>query len=134
MRDVNRNISLGLIKLFEDLEAFNSYPWGYESFKITIKYLLTPLMPKKVNLYGFHGKYLFYYDSFIFYWIMLLIYWRYFIGLGIWSDFLFETTSELLGKSFMSNNPEMVVSQNWKKIQNFLISSTTAGSSESNSN
>ncbi|KAF3625823.1 putative glycerol-3-phosphate 2-O-acyltransferase 6-like [Capsicum annuum] len=52
-RDVNNNISLGLIKLFEDLEAFNSYPWGYESFKMTVKYLLTPLAPKTVNLYGF---------------------------------------------------------------------------------
>ncbi|PHU26289.1 hypothetical protein BC332_04621 [Capsicum chinense] len=53
MRDVNNNISLGLIKLSEDLEAFNSYPWGYESFKMTVKYLLTPLAPKTVNLYGF---------------------------------------------------------------------------------
>ncbi|PHU26972.1 hypothetical protein BC332_05304 [Capsicum chinense] len=52
-RDVNNNISLGLIKLSEDLEAFNKYPWGYESFKITVKYLLTPLAPKTVNLYGF---------------------------------------------------------------------------------
>ncbi|PHU24278.1 hypothetical protein BC332_09385 [Capsicum chinense] len=52
-RDVNNNISLGLINLSEDLEAFNSYPWGYESFKMTVEYLLTPLMPKTVNLYGF---------------------------------------------------------------------------------
>ncbi|KAM3204457.1 hypothetical protein P3L10_027866 [Capsicum annuum] len=51
--DVNNNISLSLIKLFEDLDAFNSYPWGYESFKMTVKYLLTPLAPKTVNLYGF---------------------------------------------------------------------------------
>ncbi|KAF3638741.1 hypothetical protein FXO37_24236 [Capsicum annuum] len=29
------------------------YPWGYESFKMTVKYLLTPLAPKTVNLYGF---------------------------------------------------------------------------------
>ncbi|PHT89651.1 hypothetical protein T459_04764 [Capsicum annuum] len=52
-RDVNNNISLGLRNLSEDLEAFNSYPWGYESFKMTVEYLLTPLMPKTVNLYGF---------------------------------------------------------------------------------
>ncbi|PHU21611.1 hypothetical protein BC332_06718 [Capsicum chinense] len=52
-RDVNNNISLGLINLSEDLEAFNSYPWGYESFKMTVEYLLTPLTPKTVNLYGF---------------------------------------------------------------------------------
>ncbi|PHU06747.1 hypothetical protein BC332_23236 [Capsicum chinense] len=52
-RDVNNNISVGLIKLFKDLKAFNNYPWGYESFKMTVKYLLTPLAPKIVNLYGF---------------------------------------------------------------------------------
>ncbi|PHT84542.1 hypothetical protein T459_12985 [Capsicum annuum] len=52
-RDVNNNISLDLINLSEDLEAFNSYPWGYESFKMTVEYLLIPLTPKTVNLYGF---------------------------------------------------------------------------------
>ncbi|PHU00569.1 hypothetical protein BC332_30356 [Capsicum chinense] len=52
-RDVNNNISLDLINFSEDLKAFNSYPWGYESFKMTIEYLLTPLKPKIVNLYGF---------------------------------------------------------------------------------
>ncbi|PHT76320.1 hypothetical protein T459_19842 [Capsicum annuum] len=52
-RDVNNNISLSLINLFKNLEAFNSYPWGYESFKMTVEYFLTPLMPKTVNLYGF---------------------------------------------------------------------------------
>ncbi|PHU05195.1 hypothetical protein BC332_26017 [Capsicum chinense] len=53
VRAANNNISLGLINLSEDLEAFNSYPWGYESFKMTVEYLLTPLMPKIVNLYDF---------------------------------------------------------------------------------
>ncbi|KAF3631271.1 hypothetical protein FXO37_28059 [Capsicum annuum] len=53
VRDINNNISLELINLSEDLETFNSYPWGYESFKMTVKYLLTPLTPKTVNLYGF---------------------------------------------------------------------------------
>ncbi|PHU12172.1 hypothetical protein BC332_19102 [Capsicum chinense] len=52
-RDVNNNISPSLINLSEDLEAFNSYHWGYESFKITVQYLLTSLTPKTVNLYGF---------------------------------------------------------------------------------
>ncbi|PHU03780.1 hypothetical protein BC332_29031 [Capsicum chinense] len=52
-RDVNNNISLSLIKLSEDLETFNNYSWGYESFKMTVKYLLTPLVPKTVNFYGF---------------------------------------------------------------------------------
>ncbi|PHU07842.1 hypothetical protein BC332_24331 [Capsicum chinense] len=52
-RYVNNNISVGLIRISEDLEAFNSYLWGYKSFKMTIQYLLTPLAPKIVNLYGF---------------------------------------------------------------------------------
>ncbi|PHU20030.1 hypothetical protein BC332_11181 [Capsicum chinense] len=52
-RDVNNNIRVDLIKLLEDLKAFNCYPWGYESFKMTVKYLLTLLAPKTVNLYGF---------------------------------------------------------------------------------
>ncbi|PHU29742.1 hypothetical protein BC332_01835 [Capsicum chinense] len=52
-RDINNNINLGLINFSGDLEAFNSYSWGYESFKMTVKYLLTPLTPKTVNLYGF---------------------------------------------------------------------------------
>ncbi|KAF3680370.1 putative protein EIN4-like [Capsicum annuum] len=52
-RDINNNISLSLINLFEDLEAFNNYPWGYESFKMTAEYLLTSLTPKIINLYGF---------------------------------------------------------------------------------
>ncbi|PHU06088.1 hypothetical protein BC332_26910 [Capsicum chinense] len=52
-RDVNNNITVGLITLSEDLEVFNNYSWGYESFKMTIKYLLPPLAPKTVNLYDF---------------------------------------------------------------------------------
>ncbi|PHU13350.1 hypothetical protein BC332_14555 [Capsicum chinense] len=52
-RDVNNNIILSLINLSKDLEAFNNFPWGYESFKMTVEYLLTPLTPKTVNLYGF---------------------------------------------------------------------------------
>ncbi|PHT42786.1 hypothetical protein CQW23_16811 [Capsicum baccatum] len=52
-RDVYNNISLSLINLSKDLEAFNNYPWGYESFKMTVEYILTPLMPKTVYLYGF---------------------------------------------------------------------------------
>ena len=67
VRDVNNNISVGLINLYEDLEEFNNYPCGYESFKMTVKYLLTPLAPKTVNLYGFLWAFIinvsfFYYD------------------------------------------------------------------------
>ncbi|PHU22791.1 hypothetical protein BC332_07898 [Capsicum chinense] len=52
-RDINNNINLSLINLSKDPETFNSYPWGYKSFKMTVEYLLTPLTPKIVNLYGF---------------------------------------------------------------------------------
>ena len=113
-RDVNNNISLSLIKFFEDLEAFNSYSWGYESFKMTVKYLLTPLVPKIVNLNGFPWAFMVNISFFLllyfhfFYLIMVLIYWRYFIGLGVWSHSLFETTSELPGRSFLSKNLEMI--------------------------
>ncbi|KAH0765117.1 hypothetical protein KY285_000988 [Solanum tuberosum] len=37
----------------EDIEAFNNYPWGHESFELTVKYLLKPLGPKTNNLFGF---------------------------------------------------------------------------------
>ncbi|KAF3625475.1 Signal recognition particle 54 kDa protein 1 [Capsicum annuum] len=48
-RDVN-NITVGLIKLFEDLEAFNSYPWGYDSFKMTVWALeVIPYLRQQVN-------------------------------------------------------------------------------------
>ncbi|KAF3637399.1 putative protein EIN4-like [Capsicum annuum] len=53
VKDVNYNISLSLINLSEDVEAFNNYSWGYKIFKMIVKYLLTPLMPKTDNLYGF---------------------------------------------------------------------------------
>ncbi|KAH0764870.1 hypothetical protein KY285_000741 [Solanum tuberosum] len=36
-----------------DIEAFNNYPWGHESFELTVKYLLKPLGPKTNNLFGF---------------------------------------------------------------------------------
>ncbi|PHU23219.1 hypothetical protein BC332_08326 [Capsicum chinense] len=65
-RDSNNNISIGLIKLFEDLEAFNSYPWGYESFKMTVQYLLTPLAPKTVNLYDFPWAFMVNYQEEVF--------------------------------------------------------------------
>ncbi|KAM3246087.1 hypothetical protein P3L10_007854 [Capsicum annuum] len=86
-RDVNNNINLGLIKLFEDLDVFNSYPYGYESFKMTVKYLLTPLAPKTVNLYGFPW-------AFMAWAFEAILYLR------------------LPGRSFLSKKFEMVVGQN----------------------
>ncbi|KAK4341040.1 hypothetical protein RND71_039541 [Anisodus tanguticus] len=54
-KDTNINIPLGLVKLAEDPEAFNNYPWGFESYRLTIEYLLRDLKltMKMVNLYDF---------------------------------------------------------------------------------
>ncbi|KAH0639026.1 hypothetical protein KY290_036324 [Solanum tuberosum] len=41
------------MKFFEDIEAFNNYPWGHESYELTVKYLLAPLSPKTNNLFSF---------------------------------------------------------------------------------
>ncbi|KAG5631475.1 hypothetical protein H5410_003192 [Solanum commersonii] len=52
-KDANNNISLKWVNLSRDIEAFNNYPWGHESFELTLKYLLKPLGPKTNNLFGF---------------------------------------------------------------------------------
>ncbi|KAG5586815.1 hypothetical protein H5410_047249, partial [Solanum commersonii] len=36
-----------------DLNAFNNYPWGYDGYFLTVKYLLTKLSSNTNNLYGF---------------------------------------------------------------------------------
>ncbi|KAH0661670.1 hypothetical protein KY284_026601 [Solanum tuberosum] len=52
-KDLNNNISLKWVNLSQDIEAFNNYTWGHESFELTVKYLLKPLGPKTNNLFGF---------------------------------------------------------------------------------
>uniref|UniRef100_M0ZQ81 Ulp1 protease family, C-terminal catalytic domain containing protein n=1 Tax=Solanum tuberosum TaxID=4113 RepID=M0ZQ81_SOLTU len=52
-KDLNNNISLKWVNLSQDIEAFNNYPWGHESFELTVKYLLKPLGQKTNNLFGF---------------------------------------------------------------------------------
>ncbi|KAH0657743.1 hypothetical protein KY289_026491 [Solanum tuberosum] len=52
-KDLNNNISLKWVNLSQDIEAFNNYLWGHESFELTVKYLLKPLGPKTNNLFGF---------------------------------------------------------------------------------
>ncbi|KAF3674390.1 hypothetical protein FXO37_06422 [Capsicum annuum] len=42
-----------LLRLAEDFEKFNDYPWGYDSCYLTFKYLLTKLSPKMITLHGF---------------------------------------------------------------------------------
>ncbi|KAH0710836.1 hypothetical protein KY284_012263 [Solanum tuberosum] len=51
--DLNNNISLKWVNLSQDIEPVNNYPWGHESLELTIKYLLKPLGPKTINLFGF---------------------------------------------------------------------------------
>ncbi|KAH0725358.1 hypothetical protein KY284_001223 [Solanum tuberosum] len=50
-KDLN-NISLKWVNLSQDIETFNNYHWGHESFELTVKYLLKPLGPKTNNLFG----------------------------------------------------------------------------------
>ncbi|KAG5601685.1 hypothetical protein H5410_033055 [Solanum commersonii] len=54
----NNNISLKWVNLSQDIEAFNNYPWGHESFELTVKYLLKPLGPKTNNLFGFPSDFM----------------------------------------------------------------------------
>ncbi|KAF3637136.1 putative glycerol-3-phosphate 2-O-acyltransferase 6-like [Capsicum annuum] len=52
-RNVNKFIEDDLVELAEDLKKFNNYPCGYDSYKLTVKYLLTKIFPKMISLYGF---------------------------------------------------------------------------------
>ncbi|KAH0644117.1 hypothetical protein KY290_035022 [Solanum tuberosum] len=52
-KDTNQIIPASLLKLSRDREEFNNYPWGHESYNLTVKYLLQKLTPKTINLYGF---------------------------------------------------------------------------------
>ena len=52
-RGVNKVIEDDLLKLAEDFEKFNNYPWGYDSYNSTVKYLLKKLSPKMITLYSF---------------------------------------------------------------------------------
>ncbi|KAF3651503.1 putative glycerol-3-phosphate 2-O-acyltransferase 6-like [Capsicum annuum] len=52
-RDVNRVIEDDLLARAEDFDKFNNYPWGYDSFYLTVQYLLTKLSSGTTTLYGF---------------------------------------------------------------------------------
>ncbi|WMV53225.1 hypothetical protein MTR67_046610 [Solanum verrucosum] len=52
-KDINNVIDLSLFVLAQDLDAFNNYPWGNNSYFLTIEYLMSKLSPKTTNLYGF---------------------------------------------------------------------------------
>ncbi|KAK1564557.1 hypothetical protein Q3G72_005743 [Acer saccharum] len=59
-QDYRRQVTYWLMTLFEDIEAFNSFPWGHYVFKMTLHYIRSgfkvpePLGPtRRYNLYGF---------------------------------------------------------------------------------
>ena len=52
-RDVKKVIERDLLVLADDFGKFNDYPWGYDSYYLTVKYLLKELKPKTTTLYGF---------------------------------------------------------------------------------
>ncbi|KAM3398390.1 hypothetical protein P3S68_001905 [Capsicum galapagoense] len=49
-RDVKKVIERDFLALFDDFGKFNDYPWGYDSYYLTIKYLLKELKPKTTTL------------------------------------------------------------------------------------
>ncbi|KAM3394939.1 hypothetical protein P3S68_003943 [Capsicum galapagoense] len=51
--DVRKVIEDDLLALADDFGKFNDHPWGYDSYFLTIKYLLKKLKPKTTKLYGF---------------------------------------------------------------------------------
>ncbi|KAM3246154.1 hypothetical protein P3L10_007921 [Capsicum annuum] len=52
-RDIKKVIERDLLALADDFGRFNDYAWGYDSYYLTIKYLLKELKPKTITLYGF---------------------------------------------------------------------------------
>ncbi|KAF3630085.1 putative glycerol-3-phosphate 2-O-acyltransferase 6-like [Capsicum annuum] len=52
-RDINKVIEDDLLACAEDFDKFNNYPWGYDSFYLTVQYLLTKLTSGTTTLYGF---------------------------------------------------------------------------------
>ncbi|KAM3219172.1 hypothetical protein P3L10_023703 [Capsicum annuum] len=52
-RDVKKVIERDLLALADGFGRFNDYPWGYDSYYLTIKYLLKELKPKTTTLYDF---------------------------------------------------------------------------------
>ena len=52
-RDVRKVIEHDLLALADDFGKFNDYPWGYDSYYLTVKYLLKEIKPKTTILYGF---------------------------------------------------------------------------------
>ncbi|KAF3661648.1 hypothetical protein FXO37_12828 [Capsicum annuum] len=52
-KDVRKVIEDDLLVLADDFEKFNDYPWGYDNYYLTIKYLMTKLSPGRITLYEF---------------------------------------------------------------------------------
>ncbi|KAM3381021.1 hypothetical protein P3S68_006594 [Capsicum galapagoense] len=52
-RDIKKVIKRDFLVLDDDFGRFNNYPWCYDSYYLTFKYLLKELKPKTTKLYGF---------------------------------------------------------------------------------
>ena len=51
-KDLGNNILFKYVNFCQDIETFNNYPWGHESFHLTVDYLLRFLGEKTSNLFG----------------------------------------------------------------------------------
>ncbi|KAF3685262.1 hypothetical protein FXO37_00797 [Capsicum annuum] len=52
-RDIRKVTEHDLLALADDFGKFNDYPWGYDNYYLTIKYLLKKLKPNTTILYSF---------------------------------------------------------------------------------
>ena len=52
-KDPGNNILLKYVNFCQDIEAFKNYPWGHESFHLTVDYMMRPLGENTSNLFGF---------------------------------------------------------------------------------
>ncbi|KAM3266660.1 hypothetical protein P3L10_003655 [Capsicum annuum] len=52
-RDIRKVIEDDFLALIDGFEKFNDYFWGYDSYYLTVEYLLKKLKPKTTTLFGF---------------------------------------------------------------------------------
>ncbi|KAM3203597.1 hypothetical protein P3L10_031223 [Capsicum annuum] len=52
-RDIRKVIEDNLLEFADDFDKFNNHPWGYDSYCLTVQYLLAKLSTRTIILYGF---------------------------------------------------------------------------------
>ncbi|KAK3172223.1 hypothetical protein Dsin_032948 [Dipteronia sinensis] len=94
-QDFRRKVTLWLFQLVEDLEAFNSFPWGSYVYMMTIHYLRQGFRSANAPL-----KHIAHYNLYCFPW-----------ALEIWAMEVFGSLIDLVGKNLGHRHPRL---QNWR--------------------